>query len=121
MNGAILRPPLHCSHPFESAARKAFTGANAFRLGLLLHRLALAQMAVGGTKALTEAQTRLLEAQQISSTSSGPDHPETHAMIGALVQLYEAWHTLDPDAGHAASADSWRARLPASTPDPAAK
>ena len=31
--------------------------------------------------------------------------------IGALVELYDAWHRFDPSAGHETSREHWRSRL----------
>jgi hypothetical protein len=58
-----------------------------------------------------QAEIVLLEAHAIRESvlgahmSSGPLTP-----AGYLVELYEAWHAAEPDAGYAAKAAEWRAR-----------
>ena len=30
----------------------------------------------------------------------GPDHPDTVESVGQLIELYEAWHAAEPNAGY---------------------
>ena len=66
---------------------------------------------------LREAETILIElanALQEDDTASKDDKTEA---IQRVVDLYEAWHAAEPDAGHDAKADEWRAKLPKAQPD----
>ena len=40
------------------------------------------------------------------------DTPATVARAERLIELYEAWHTAEPDKGHDATAAEWKAKLP---------
>jgi len=57
-----------------------------------------------------EAETALLESNEVLNRTVGPDHPETAYTIGDLAELYELWHEHDPAAGHDAKAQVWRER-----------
>ncbi len=53
----------------------------------------------------------LTEAYEGYKQLYGPDHPDTKAAIESLVSLYEAWHQVEPDAGHDATAAEYKAQL----------
>jgi hypothetical protein len=97
--------------PLESSARKVFVGGNSFRLGVLLSRIAKAEMATGERSRLDSARIRLLEAHDISNAASGAAHKETLDMAQTLVELYERLHALEPATDHQIQADTWRARI----------
>ncbi|MFU8828675.1 MAG: tetratricopeptide repeat protein, partial [Phycisphaerales bacterium] len=68
-----------------------------------------------------EAQALCLECHERNEKRYGPDHKETTNAINLLVELYDAWHAVEPDAGHDATAAEWRAKLPPpAQPAPAA-
>ncbi|MCK4873609.1 MAG: serine/threonine protein kinase [Phycisphaerales bacterium] len=66
-----------------------------------------------------EAETALLEAHASLTASLGSQHRRTIGQIVLLINLYTAWHEAEPDKGHDAKADQWRAKLPTDEPDEA--
>ena len=64
-----------------------------------------------------EAEALLLEAETRLADASVPlknDKELAYCTLGmteAFVELYDAWHAAEPEAGHEASVVSWRARL----------
>ena len=59
-----------------------------------------------------EAETALLEAHEILSAAQGPKHERTIKAINGLIDLYTAWHKVEPDKGYDTKAAEWRAKLP---------
>jgi hypothetical protein len=58
-----------------------------------------------------DAETTLLEAHQIMTTvGNAPQWDPVHA-FDELVQLYGAWHAVEPDKGHDLKAAEWRVKL----------
>ncbi|MCL4838940.1 MAG: serine/threonine-protein kinase [Thermoanaerobaculia bacterium] len=102
----------------EPAARQAFTGANARRLGGLLTTLGRARAGLGPDRerfALAEAN--LLEAHPLLVAAHGETHENTLECVRGLAALYAAWEKAEPGAGRGARAAEWRAKL-ASPPAP---
>jgi hypothetical protein len=60
-----------------------------------------------------DAETALLEGQEILETALGPEHERTVEAISALIELYDAWHEAEPGKGYDAKAADWQAKLPA--------
>jgi len=56
-----------------------------------------------------ESEDSLLAAHATMLAARGPRHTQTRSLCKHLTELYEAWHTAQPDAGHNAAAESWRA------------
>ncbi len=69
-----------------------------------------------------EAEAQMLEAHERLVAAFGGGHEGTVAVVKALIDLYDAWHAAEPDAGHDAQAAEWRAKLEAwqATAHPAA-
>ena len=59
-----------------------------------------------------EAKVLCLECYDRNEKRYGAAHTQTRGAIKLLIELYEAWHTAEPDAGHELSAEQWRAKLP---------
>jgi hypothetical protein len=57
-----------------------------------------------------EAEAELLEAQRVLTTAQGITAERKQLNIKALIDLYTAWESADPDQGHAAQAAAWSAR-----------
>jgi hypothetical protein len=59
----------------------------------------------------SEAEALLLEAHAIFEIAQGapPDRPARN--ISVLIDLYDAWHAVEPGQGHDRQAAEWRARL----------
>ncbi len=70
-----------------------------------------------------QAEAELLETHPMFEDSGVPIRiPEnfrkhTRKLAEAFVDLYEAWHAAEPDAGYDAKAAEWRAKLPDTDPD----
>ena len=94
--------------PAEAAARRAFTGGNAPRLGRLLTSLGCARAATGDFDA---AETNLNESYAILSTAQGATQSDRIEALNGLVGLYESWHAAEPDKGHDQQVAKWRERL----------
>jgi eukaryotic-like serine/threonine-protein kinase len=62
-----------------------------------------------------EAEAQLLKAYSMYLAALGPDNKETQAVGEWGIDLYDAWHQHEPDAGHDATAAMWRERT--ATPD----
>jgi tetratricopeptide (TPR) repeat protein len=92
----------------EAATRRLWTGGNSQRLGTYLTRLAEARLGVGDYDA---AEAALLEAHPLLVEGFGATHERTLACVGLLVQLFEDWEKVEPDAEHGAKAAHWRERL----------
>ena len=76
-------------------------------------------------KRFEQAEDQLLEALAMYEDTSVPiTHPPhfeefTNDLAAAGADLYDAWHTAEPDAGYDAKAAEWRAKLPDTEPDSA--
>ena len=57
------------------------------------------------------AEAALLEAHGMLVETVGEEHPRAIDFAGKLVDLYETWHSTDPEGGHDVEASAWRARL----------
>lgn len=98
--------------PAEPAARKAFTGGNARRLGGLLTTLGRARVGPGYDSARFEAaEANLLEAHPILVKARGEAHKDTLEGVQGLVDLYAAWEKAEPGKGYGARAAEWKAKL----------
>ena len=63
-----------------------------------------------------EAEASLLDANRIWSMTQGDTARQRAECIDALIKLYTAWDKADPGKGHDASAQHWRAAIPATHP-----
>ncbi len=63
------------------------------------------------TGAMTEAETLLLEAYDLSSSRRGASASRTVIICERIVALYEAWNETEPDLDYQAKAAEWRAKL----------
>ncbi len=59
-----------------------------------------------------QQQAELLDAYESIVRSVGSEHPRSQRPASALVDLYDAWHEAELDAGYDAKAAQWRAKLP---------
>ena len=87
-------------------ARRALVGDPV--LGEYLRRHAQALVAM---ERFEQAETELVEAQEILAAALGPGHARTNLAITALAELYDAWHAAEPNQGHDTKAAEWRAKL----------
>jgi tetratricopeptide (TPR) repeat protein len=96
--------------PIEAAARKAFAGAKAKRVGLMLTTLGRSRVALGyDPERFKLAEANLLEAQPMPL----PTYRETRDCLQGLVNLYTAWDKAEPGKGYAAKAAEWKTKLAA--------
>ncbi|TVQ33075.1 MAG: serine/threonine protein kinase [Phycisphaeraceae bacterium] len=58
-----------------------------------------------------DAEERALEAYAVLSAALGENHERLQEAARAITDIYTAWHVADPDAGHDAKAEEWRAKL----------
>jgi serine/threonine protein kinase/Tfp pilus assembly protein PilF len=58
-----------------------------------------------------EAEAAMLRAYEILNSALGESHGQTTRVAGYLADLYDQWDRAEPDAGHAAQAALWRAKL----------
>jgi tetratricopeptide (TPR) repeat protein len=93
----------------EAAARGAWAGDRG-SLGNYLTKLGRARVGLGELQA---ADATLREAHALLAADYGAAHEATIANVRAMVLLHEAWEARQPGAGHAAEAETWRARLDA--------
>lgn len=70
-------------------------------------RLNLARL-MSGSQQLAEAESELLEAEQIARSASGPGAQVHSEIVEALVALYEEWDDEQPGSGYGAAAHKWR-------------
>ncbi len=106
--------------PIDAAARKALVGPDSWRLGRLLMTLGTTHTVLGEFAA---AEANLAEAQPIFVQSRGPTNKDTRECTQAIVDLYTAWHSAEPDKGYDTKAAEWKTKLdalsqPASDPIP---
>ncbi len=98
--------------PAEQAARRAFTGDNAIRLGRFLSSQGRARKALGD---FAQARENLIEAHEILSVDPRATPEQRTAILADLVELYEAWHAANPNDGHNFEIEHWRRMLKAWT------
>lgn len=91
--------------PAEAAARQAFTDGNAIRLSRFLAVLGCAR---AGIEEFGEAESNLSEAYAIQATALGVTEKDRSDVLNGLIELYDAWHTSEPNEGHDAKAAEWR-------------
>ncbi len=94
--------------PNEAATRKAFTGANAYRLAKFL--MTLGQARVRRDEFLA-AETNLLEAHAIFAHLPGTNRSDPRDCAEAIVDLYSRWNTVQPAQGYGAKAAEWLRKL----------
>jgi len=58
-----------------------------------------------------DAEESALEAYAVLSAALGEHHDRTRGAAKDITDLYTAWHEADPNAGHDAKAEQWRAKL----------
>ncbi len=98
--------------PAESKARKAFPGANAYRLASLLTNLGRARAGLAKDNAeFAAAEANLHEAHAIYAKSPGPSPRDIRDCIRALVEAYAAWESAVPGKGYDAKSAEWNAKL----------
>lgn len=87
--------------PAEDAAREAFVGGNAFYLGRFLVALGRARL---GDRDFGTARVNLTEAFDIFKVSKGTANQDRSDVLDSLIELFETWHTAEPDDGYDAIA-----------------
>jgi len=106
--------------PAEPAARKAFTGDNAWRLAAFLTTLGRARVALGyDAERFKLAESNLLEAHPIFVQTRGETHKDTLGCVQGLIDLYIAWEAGEPGKGYDVKAAEWKAKLDAAPAPPA--
>ena len=89
-------------------------------LGKDHRQVAVAQLGLGqcliALNRYPEAEASLLDANRIWSMTQGETARQRAECIDALIKLYTAWDKADPGKGHDASAQHWRAAIPATHP-----
>lgn len=103
----------------EPAIRLAFTGANAVRVGRFLTALGRART---DSAEFGPAEANLIEAQLVLNEATAATAQDRAEILTGLVDLYEAWHTSEPDEGYDKKAAEWREKYDAyrATTQPAA-
>lgn len=94
--------------PVEPAIRKAFSGANAVRVGRFLTILGRARASMGEFVA---AEKDLSEAHVLLSEAKSATPLQREELFIGIVRLYEAWHRAESDKGYHATATEWRLKL----------
>jgi len=94
-----------CTAEASQAARRKFA-PGAWQTGVFLYQHGRTLLAL---ERFAEAEAALLESQEILVSAVGPSHQRTITCVQMLVELYDAWHTVEPDHGHDAQAEEWRA------------
>ena len=113
------REALKLALTYEPAARKRFTGDNAWRLADFLTPLGRARVGVGyDAERCALAEGNLLEAHAIyvAAKNRGPTHKDTLVCVQGLIDLYAAWNTAEPGKGYDAKAAKWKATMDAAKP-----
>ena len=106
--------------PAEPAARKAFSGDNAWRLAAFLTTLGRARVALGyDAERFKLAESNLLEAHPIFVQTRGETHKDTLGCEQGLIDLYIAWEAGEPGKGYDVKAAEWKAKLDAAPAPPA--
>jgi non-specific serine/threonine protein kinase/serine/threonine-protein kinase len=67
-------------------------------------------------KRYAEAEAQLLEAERVLGSAKRVPPGRYEASVRALIQLYSAWDQAEASTGHAAQAEQWKAKLPATQP-----
>jgi hypothetical protein len=93
----------------EPVARKTSTATSERSLASVLTNLGQAR---AGLKQFEEAEAYLLEAHPIWVKTSGASHEDTRNCIRTIVDLYTAWHAVQPGKGYDTRAAEWKAKLP---------
>jgi non-specific serine/threonine protein kinase/serine/threonine-protein kinase len=88
---------------FERARRTL--GAEHWICGVALSKHGLALQTLGQ---YADAERDLLRSHTLLAAALGPDHQHTQRVGSALDQLYQAWHVLEPSAGHDQKVGRWR-------------
>jgi eukaryotic-like serine/threonine-protein kinase len=91
-------------------ARKTFSGAKAYRSATLLHVLGKANMRLGRFK---QAESYLLEAQQLFVAAPSPARTNLRDCLKQLVDLYRRWNAAEPNRKYVALAAQWQVTLAA--------
>ena len=97
----------------EAAARELLSDDDARLLADLLLALGRARAGLGhqaGMWSLAEANLLEAHAIHLEAKDRGPAHKDTLACAAALADLHTARDRAEPDQGHAAKAEAWRAR-----------
>ncbi len=64
--------------------------------------------ALTGLKRYSEAEAEFLGAEGLLSAGKGRDYKQC---LESVVEMYRAWDRSEPDKGHAAQAETWKAKL----------
>jgi len=94
--------------PAESEMRKMFTGDNASRLANFLVALGRARI---GLKQFSAAERNLLEAVEIYRESPGPFAKDQRDGAQSVVDLYTAWHLIEPHQGYDDTTMQWKRKM----------
>jgi serine/threonine protein kinase/tetratricopeptide (TPR) repeat protein len=94
--------------PAEPAARRAFIGDHAVRLGRMLAMLGRCRAA---NREFAAAETNLLEAHAVLGGARSATEQDRAKVLTGLVELYDAWQAAEPDPSHSAAASAWRKKL----------
>jgi non-specific serine/threonine protein kinase/serine/threonine-protein kinase len=92
----------------EGAMRRAFTKGNAARLGKYLTIVGKARTGLGQYPI---AEGVLIEAYSVLASSPGPNPKNLRYCLQAHVELYRAWHEVEPAGGYDSKAAEWQRRL----------
>ena len=63
--------------------------------------------------AFEQARPYYLESLEILQQAFGKDNPIAIESLEAMIELHDAWHEAEPDGGHDAKAEEYRAQLDA--------
>jgi serine/threonine protein kinase/tetratricopeptide (TPR) repeat protein len=97
--------------PIEAAARERFTAGRARNLARVIGNLGAARAALATTPTdFALAERNLLEAHTIYLENPATPAREIRRCEMAIVGLYAAWDTAEPNAGIAARGAEWRSR-----------
>lgn len=69
-------------------------------------------------RSLIEAEALGHDAYKTMLAALGPDHERTQLVKRFMPQLYDLWHTIEPDAGYDEQAVVWRGDIPLVDSDP---
>lgn len=94
----------------EAALRRVSTGASEPGLAAALSTLGLALVALDGAQNRAGARAAFEESYAIFARVRGETHSDPRKIAGHLVEFFLTEDAAEPGAGHAATAEIWRAR-----------
>jgi len=109
---ALLRNLERYEEAEAFGAEAVLRGRSALPAGHWAHAVHLSDHArtLAAMNRFAEAEAELIEAHKTFVGALGENHEHTISTVRALIDLYDAWHTLEPDAGYDARAAEWRDR-----------